>query len=94
MIVDLQEMKDWLKVQHDEEDVLITGLLEQATAIAEDFCHVSFELPAPQPVQLAVKLLVSYFYDQRDAAQKEPYQTVMACARALLSSYQDPEMMF
>ncbi len=41
-----------LRIQQDEEDTYLAGLIAQAQAAAEDFCRVSFEETAPEPVRL------------------------------------------
>ena len=66
MIVTVDEVKTHLRIQHDEEDDYIAGLIAQAQTAAEDYCRVSFEpepdeegnVPeVPQPVRLAVILI-------------------------------------
>ena len=46
MIVTVDEVKTHLRIQHDEEDDYIAGLIAQAQTAAEDYCRVSFE---PEP---------------------------------------------
>ena len=46
MIVTVDEVKTHLRIQHDEEDDYIAGLITQAQTAAEDYCRVSFE-PTP-----------------------------------------------
>ena len=48
MIVTVDEVKTHLRIQHDEEDDYIAGLIAQAQTAAEDYCRVSFE-PAARP---------------------------------------------
>ena len=43
MILTVDEVKTHLRIQHDEEDACIEGLIRQAQAAAEDYCRVSFE---------------------------------------------------
>ena len=66
MIVTVDEVKVHLRIQHDEEDGYIGSLIAQAQAAAEDYCRVQFSEPAPEPVRLAVLLMVSHFYENRD----------------------------
>ena len=67
MIISLAEAKTPLRIEHDEEDEYLTGLILQAQAAAEDYCRVSFEpylnedgeeTDAPEPVRLALLLFV------------------------------------
>ena len=45
MIVSVDEVKAHLRIEHNEEDEYIEGLIKQAQAEAEDYCRVSFEEP-------------------------------------------------
>ena len=103
MIVSLEDAKAHLRVQHDEEDTLIEGLISQAQAAAEDFCRVSFEpfldatgseTEVPGPVKLAVLLMVGYFYEHREAEDGAGYRTMRRAFTTLLYPYRDPEKMF
>ena len=103
MIVTLEEAKTHLRVQHDEEDALITGLIEQAQAAAEDFCRVTFEpyvddegheADAPGPVKLAVFLMVGYFYEHREAEDGAGFRTMRRAFMTLLYPYRDLDRMF
>ncbi len=60
MILSVDEVKTHLRIQQDEEDAYLEGLIRQSQAAAEDFCRVSFEDEAPEPVRLAVLLMVSH----------------------------------
>ena len=91
MIVSVDEVKAHLRIEHNEEDEYIEGLIKQAQAEAEDYCRVSFEEPddegnipdAPEPVRLAVILMTSFYYENRDIPDMTTYKAtrVMACAR-------------
>ena len=39
MVLTVDEVKQHLRIEHDEEDSLIEGLIRQAQAAAEDFCR-------------------------------------------------------
>ena len=103
MIVSLEEAKNHLRVQHDEEDALIEGLIQQAQTAAQDFCRVSFEpfvddegneADVPGPVKLAVLLMVGYFYEHREAEDGAGYRTMRRAFTTLLYPYRDPDKMF
>lgn len=102
MIVTLEEVKAHLRIQHDEEDDLIERLIQQAQAAAEDFCRVSFEeadaqgnFPeVPEPVRLAVLLMVSYYYENRDVPDMTDYKVMRMAFENLLYPHRDPSKMF
>ena len=47
MVLTVDEAKQHLRIEYDEEDELIEKLIAQAQAAAEDFCRVSFEEDVP-----------------------------------------------
>ena len=94
MILTIEEVKAHLRIQHDEEDELIEGFIAQAEAVAEDYCRVQFTDPAPEPVRLAVLLMVSHYYENRDNSDRQVYMTMRIAFENLLYPYRDPAKMF
>ena len=94
MILTIEEVKAHLRIQHDEEDELIDGFIAQAQAVAEDYCRVQFEDTAPEPVRLAVLLMVSHYYENRDNPDRQVYMTMRIAFENLLYPYRDPAKMF
>jgi len=94
MIVTVQEVKTHLRIQYDEEDTYLESLIRQAQATAEDFCRVEFEDQAPEPVRLAILLMVSHYYENRDNPDKHVYLTMRMAFENLLYPYRDVELMF
>ena len=94
MILTIEEVKAHLRIQHDEEDDLIEGFIAQAEAVAEDYCRVQFTDPAPEPVRLAVLLMVSHYYENRDNPDRQVYMTMRTAVENLLYPYRDPAKMF
>ena len=94
MILTIEEVKAHLRIQHDEEDELIEGFIAQAEAVAEDYCRVQFPDPAPEPVRLAVLLMVSHYYENRDNPDRQVYMTMRIAFENLLYPYRDPAKMF
>ena len=94
MILTIEEVKAHLRIQHDEEDELIEGFIAQAQAVAEDYCRVQFEDTAPEPVRLAVLLMVSHYYENREAADNIAYATMRTAFQNLLYPHRDPDKMF
>ena len=104
MVVTVDEVKTHLRIEDDDEDSYIAGLIAQAQAAAEDFCRVSFEpedpkgleaaVPVPEPVRLAVLLMVSHYYENRDNPDRAVYGTMRIAFENLLYPYRDPDKMF
>lgn len=94
MVVTIDEVKTHLRIQYGEEDAYLSGLIAQAQAAAEDFCRVTFTDDAPEPVRLAVLLMVSHYYENRDNSDKQVYITLRMAFENLLYPYRDPTLMF
>ena len=104
MIVTVDEVKTHLRIQHNEEDDYLTGLIAQAQTAAEDYCRVQFEptddegnpveAVVPEPVRLAVILMASFFYENRDIPDMTTYKAMRMAFDSLLYPYRDPVKMF
>ena len=94
MIVSVDELKTHLRVQHSEEDSLLESLIAQAQAVAENICREAFENDAPEPVRLAVILMASHFYENRDNSDKAAFMTMQMAFHALLYPHRVIEDMF
>ena len=94
MVLTVDEVKQHLRIEYDEEDELIEKLILQAQAAAEDFCRVSFEEDVPEPVRLACLLFVSYHYENRDIPDMTTYKSMRMAFEHLLYPHRDPAQMF
>ena len=94
MIISVDELKTHLRIQHDEEDSLMESLLLQAQAAANDFCRTEYDTEAPEPVRLAVLLMASHFYENRDNSDKAAFMTMQMAFHALLYPHRVIEDMF
>ena len=94
MILTVEEAKAHLRIRHEEEDAYLASLLLQAQAVAEDYCRVTFDETAPQAVRLAVLLMVSHYYENRDNPDKQVFVTMRMAFENLLYPHRDPEKMF
>lgn len=94
MILTVDEVKTHLRIQHDEEDAYLEGLILQSQGAAEDFCRVSFENEVPEPVRLAVLLMVSHYYENRDNPDRQVYLAMRTAFENLLYPHRDPDRMF
>ena len=94
MILTIDEVKTHLRIQHDEEDEYLEGLIAQAQGAAEDYCRVEFADAAPEPVRLAVLLMVAHYYENRDIPDRQVYLAMRTAFENLLYPHRDPDKMF
>ena len=94
MLITLAELKAHLRIQHNEEDTLLSSLIVQAQAAALDYCRLTAFDGEPEPVRLALLLFASHFYECRDSSDKAAYDTMMMAFHALLYPYRNLEKMF
>lgn len=96
MIVSIDEVKTHLRIEDDEEDEYLQSLVQQAQAVAEDYCRVSFDEMdnVAEPVRLAVLLFVSHYYENRDISERSVYNAMMTAFHNLLYPYRDVTKMF
>lgn len=94
MVVTVDEAKAHLRIEHNDEDAYIASLIEQTQAAAEDFCRVPFDEKPPQAVRLAVLLMVSHYYENRDNPDKHIYLTMRMAFENLLYPHRDVHQMF
>ncbi len=94
MILSIDEVKAHLRIEDDEEDEYILSLIMQAQATAENYCRVKFDEAVEEPVRLAVLLMVSYLYENRDTPDRTIYGTMRIAFENLLYPYRDPDKMF
>ena len=94
MVLTAEEVKAHLRIQYGDEDAYLEGLIRQAQAAAEDFCRVAFDDIAPEPVRLAVLLMISHYYENRDNPDKQVYLAMRLAFENLLYPYRDVNQMF
>ena len=74
MMVSLAEVKQYLKVEHDDEDGLIEQLLETSQQLCEDILRQSIY---SEVLKTAILYGVAYLYENReDANHKELKETL------------------
>jgi len=66
-MLDLEDVKLHLRVDHAHEDSLIAGLMASATQTVAHYIGVTtLDATAPESVKLAAKLMVGSLYEQRE----------------------------
>ena len=88
-VVSLEEMKNYLRVDFDDDDALLEGIIVQSQQICMDVARITdlqeFE---KQPVsKIAVMYAVAYLYEHREDADHKALTVVL---RALLFGIRIP----
>ncbi len=88
-VVSLEEMKNYLRVDFDDDDALLEGIIVQSQQICMDVARFTdpdeFE---KQPVsKIAVMYVVAYLYEHREDAD---HKALMVGLRALLFGIRTP----
>ena len=80
MVVTLEEAKLYLKVDGDEDDTLITGLINAAEELCQDILRFSLAefTEVPETVKHAVFYAIGNLYEQREAVDSKALLEVMA----------------
>lgn len=69
MIVSLDEMKQYLRVDFDDDDMFLTDALNSAENLCADVARLSVDDFSKEPVaKIAVMYAVAYFYEHREDA--------------------------
>ena len=89
MVVTLEEMKDYLRVDYDDDDALIGGILVQSQQICMDVARIADEdvFEETTGARIAVMYAVAYLYEHREEA--DHHQLVLGL-RSLLFGVREP----
>ncbi len=70
MLITLDEMKNYLRVDYDDDDELLTGLIESSQQLCMDVVRISDEEAfTKEPCsRVAVMYVVAYQYEHREEA--------------------------
>jgi uncharacterized phage protein (predicted DNA packaging) len=89
LIVSLEEMKNYLRVDFEDDDALLEGLIAQGRQICMDVARMTdVEEFESQPVaKIAVMYAVAYLYEHREEAD---HHALTLGLRALLFGVREP----
>ena len=79
----LAEVKAFLRIDGEEEDSLLAGLIPVAREHCENYLNASLPTEMPNPVKQAHLILISHFYEQRSG------ETIPPVVYALLAPYRN-----
>lgn len=89
MVVSLKEMKNYMRVEFDDDDALIRGLIEQSQNICMDVARITDEdeFEEYEVAKTAVLYTVAYLYEHREDAN---HNKLLLDLRALLHGMRNP----
>ena len=61
----LTEIKEYLRIDGEEENSLLTALLSAALSHSENYLQAPLPSETPTPVKQAMLILIGHFYEQR-----------------------------
>jgi hypothetical protein len=64
-LISIEEIKDYLRIDGEEENALLATLLSVAKEHCENYLQASLPGELPTPVKQAMLILVGHFYEQR-----------------------------
>ncbi len=64
-VLTLEEIKEYLRIDGEEEDALLTVLYAAAKEHSENYLQTALPSEVPMPVKQALLILVGHFYEQR-----------------------------
>ena len=64
-VLTLTEIKDYLRIDGEEEDTLLTALRAAAKEHCENYLQAALPSEVPMPVKQALLILIGHFYEQR-----------------------------
>lgn len=87
-MVTLDEMKQYLRVDFDDDDSLITDLIIGAVKLCKDICRVDTEeeLAEVENAKVAVLYAVSYMYEHRE--DSDHHQLTLSLRGLLFSGHE------
>lgn len=64
-LVSLADIKTYLRIDGEEEDILLATLLSVAIEHCENYLYSALPSELPSPIRQALLILVGHFYEQR-----------------------------
>ncbi len=64
-VISVAEIKEYLRIDGEEEDNLLADLLLAAKEHCENYLNVILPKEIPTPIKQAILILIGHFYEQR-----------------------------
>lgn len=83
MIISLEEIKTYLRVDYEDDDLILQDLIDSAVEICEDIARTSSaQLESTRAFKIAVMYAVAYMYENKESID---YHTLTLSLRSLLA---------
>ena len=81
MLVTLEEIKGYLRIDSEDEDGLLLSLAAAAERLCSDIIRYGFEpeTEVPEPVRMAVLYGISYLYENREQSDFKDLTMTLKC---------------
>lgn len=81
MLVTLEEIKGYLRIDSADEDGLLLSLAATVESLCSDILRYGFQSQAevPEPVRMAVLYGISYLYENREQADFKDLTVTLKC---------------
>lgn len=89
--VALADAKSHLRISFSDDDAYVMALIEAAEGYVSEI-GVAVAAPVPAPVKHAIILLVSHWYNAREAAGEKPSAPIAFGVNALLQPYREQNL--
>lgn len=87
--IDLEDIKDYLRIDHDGDDVNLALIAESAESYIRSLCR-PFEVGAlPPEIRQAVFVLASHWYDNRGIVGADKHREIPYTVSALIANHRD-----
>lgn len=88
MIISTEELREWLRLDADTDQLTLEMLVASATAVIEHDVGAPINLPAPVAIKHAVAVFVAAHFDDRSASN----DAAMVTIRRLCAPYRVPRL--
>ena len=92
-IVDIDDSKEYIRVENTTEDHLTETRLTAAEYAAMTRCRATSDESADEQVKQAIMMYAGYNYEHRSEPDEKGYKAMYRAFRDMLSPYADPEKM-